>query len=163
MQFQRESASPALFAEMEPLLRSHYEEISHDKSIPLDPDWTAYLAAEAAGKLLIFTARTTARDLVGYAVFFVGPHPHYKSTTFAVQDILFVRPDHRGTGGRLVIWADQALTDYGVDRVVHHVKVAHDFSPMLERLGYELMDKIMVKNLRVASPARVPDSVGVGL
>lgn len=136
-------------AEIEPLLRAHWEEIAHDKTVPLDPDWLAYEQAEVAGRLRVVTARNALGSLVGYAVFFVGPHPHYKSTTYAVQDLLYTAPGARGTGlgAKLVIWCDNFLKADGVARVVHHVKMSHDFSSMLERLGYQPMDKILVKAL----------------
>lgn len=141
----RERASQPLFDEITPLLQAHWEEIRHYPDIPLDPDWNAYLNIQDAGRLRVFTARREG-VLVGYAIYFVGPHPHYKSTVFAVQDILFVRPELRGgAGAKLILWADQALKDEGVQVVVQHVKMKHDFSPMLERMGYEVMDKILVR------------------
>lgn len=150
MKFQTEQASQPLFDEISPLLQEHWQEIRHYPDIPLDPDWNAYLSMQAAGRLRVFTARVTATgELAGYAIYFVGPHPHYKSTVFAVQDILFVHPNfrHNATGARLILWCDQQLKAEGVQVAVQHVKVAHDFSPMLERLGYETMDKILVRRL----------------
>jgi len=141
----REDAE-SIFDEIRPLIIEHYEEIAHYQDIPLDPDWDAYAAASRAGNIRVFTARAGGR-LIGYAVFFVRMNLHYKSSLQAVQDILFVHPDHRGQGLRLIRYADRYLKAEGVQVVYQHIKAAHNFGPALERMGYELMDLIYSKRL----------------
>jgi len=148
MQFQKEQFSAHLFDELLPLLTAHYKEIAHHQDIPLEPSIEGYQAAQDMGALRIFTARTRDEgDLVGYAVYFVRHNLHYRSSLQAAQDILFVRPDSRGVGARLIKWCDEQLKAEGVQLVLHHVKAAHNFGPMLERMGYELVDLIYTKRL----------------
>ncbi len=150
MRFKVEPFTAELFAEVAPLMISHWGEIALFKdTVPLDPDYDAYAQAQAAGRLRFFTCRDEAGALQGYAVFFVINHPHYKTTLFAVQDVLFVQPElrHAGSGAKLILWCDQQLKAEGVGVVSQHVKVDHDFGPMLERMGYVLADKIYLRRL----------------
>ena len=92
-------------------------------------------------------AELRGNGLVGYAVFFVRGNPHYKSSRQAVQDVLFLHKSARGNGARFVAWCDHRLVEEGTEVVYHHVKAAHDFGVMLERQGYELVDKVYAKRL----------------
>lgn len=149
MNFQRESFTQGLYDEMLPLLRAHWEEIAHYKDIPLNPDQHGYQLAADRGALRIFTVRDPDNVLIGYAVFFVRFNLHYASSLQAVQDILFLDAAYRGrmTGYRFIKWCDEQLKSEGVQAVYHHVKSAHDFGPMLERQGYQLVDHIYARRL----------------
>lgn len=146
MKFQRELAQHVL-VEIIPLLEKHYEEIAHYKDIPLDPDYEVYMKMETIGFLRVYTARTEEGKLIGYCIYFVKTNPHYKTSLQALQDVFFIDPAHRGFGAKLLIWTHKELKAEGVQLVCQHIKAAHDFGPMLERLGYEFMDKIYVKRL----------------
>lgn len=138
--YARESMEQVI-GEIKPLLEKHWREIAHYQDIPLDPDYAAYGRADAVGSLRIFTVRDEGL-LVGYAVFFIG-NLHYQSTKIATQDILFVLPEHRGlTGARLILYCDEQLQAEGAQAVYHHVKKAHDFGPLLKRMGYEAVDVV---------------------
>jgi len=148
MKFARESAKDC-FNEAMPLLEKHWKEIAHFKDIPLDPDFDQYLKIEQLGMLRVFTAREDSGTLIGYAVFFVRANPHYKSSIQANQDILFIDPAHRGTGGKFILWCDNQLKAEGIEVVMHHIKAAHNFGKLLERFSYELVDLIYAKRLNI--------------
>jgi len=101
--------------------------------------------------VLVFTARDDEK-LMGYNVFFVANNAHYKDSLQATQDILYLAPEYRGkmTGVRFIRWCDNELEDLGVEVVYQHVKARPElnFGPMLERIGYELVDLIYTKRLR---------------
>jgi GNAT superfamily N-acetyltransferase len=145
--FQRERASD-LWGEITPLLQAHWEEIARYKDIELAPNVEAYAKLEAAGILHCYTARL-AGALVGYFVATVVPSLHYRNSLQAHQDVLFVLPEHRRSrvGVRLIRFAEEQLRQAGVQVVMHHVKVAHDFGPLLERMGYEWVEKMFTKRL----------------
>ena len=145
--FQREKIGECQ-DEIRPLLVAHWEEIAHFKDIPLDPDWEMYRQIEATGALRIYTVREDAR-LVGYAVFFVRAHPHYKASVQATQDILYLDPPLRKqlVGARFIAWCDAELAADGVAVVYHHVKLAFDFGPLLKRLGYEAIETVWGRRL----------------
>lgn len=147
VKFQRETAAVTI-PEMQPLLEKHWEEIAHFKDIPLEPDFELYKQLDMAGILRVFTARDEADNkMVGYAVFFVKKNPHYSSSLQAVQDVLFIDPSRRGTGGRFIAWCDRELQTEGVQAVYHHVKQEHNFGPLLERFGYKCVDLIYTRRL----------------
>jgi hypothetical protein len=116
--------------------------------IPLAPDWERYKLAETGGFLAIFTARADTR-LVGYAIYFLPPHPHYSSTGVATQDILYLDKTYRrgGNGLALLEFSHQGLRELGVTVVQQHSKMRHSIGRLLERMGYEAMDMIYTKRL----------------
>lgn len=138
-----------VIGEIKPLLELHYEEIaSFKEAIPLDPDYSRYQDLDAAGRLLIITAR---RDgvLVGYSIFFMLNHLHYNSTLVALNDIVFLHPDERsgGAGVRLFKESERVVRERGARMVSWHIKPINDFSALLERLGYVRHEIIMAKLL----------------
>ena len=145
--FARENVKD-VWPEIRPLFDLHWAEIAHYKDIPLDPDYEFYVKADEMGMVRVYTAREGG-VLVGYCVFFVRPHPHYKRHVYANQDVLFIRKDRRGRFGmKFVNWCDEQLKAQGVSVATQHVKVAHNFGPALERLcGYEQQDVIYSKRL----------------
>ena len=142
-----EKLTPELLKEAEPLLQKHWAEIAYYKDIPLDPDYELYLKMQGVGALRSYSARDEHGKLIGYAVYFVRPHPHYKQTLMAQQDILYVDPERRGMGLFLLKFADLELKKIGVELVSHHIKVAHDWSAAAEKLGYKKTDIIVMKRL----------------
>jgi hypothetical protein len=150
--FAREIFTEALLDETLPLVRAHWREVAHYADIPLDPDASAYHHAEFRGFLRVYTARKVGplgdHRLVGYAAYFVRPSIHYASSVQASQDVIYVSPECRGsTGARLIQFADEQLAGEGVQAVYHHVKVAHNWGRLLERMGYEAVDVIYAKRL----------------
>lgn len=143
--FQKELFTDVIDEAM-PLIEKHYNEIAHFKDIPLDPDIELYKKVEDAGVFHVFTARMDG-ILVGYAAYFVKPNPHYKTSVQAVQDVLYVDPDHRGFGKKFIDWIDLHLSSMGVQATYQHTKAAYNFGPLLERLGYVLVDHIYVRRL----------------
>lgn len=136
--------------ETQSIFEEHWEEISTYKDIPLAVDWDIYKVLDEQGKLLTLVARNDG-ELIGYVVFFIHNHTHYKHTSYAVQDILFVRKGIRkslqGCGFKLLKMAETILRAKEVDIIQHHVKCKHDFSPFLEKLDYHFVEKIYQKRL----------------
>ena len=146
--FARELASPELFQELKPLFIIHEMTVSHHPDIPLDIDFDTFLAAETLDRLRLFTARDKETNLVlGYSVFMVGNHLHKKQLKQAEESALFILPEARGFGPRFITWTEQQLFDEGVQVIVRNVKTRPDlnFSPMLERKGYELREFVWFK------------------
>ena len=145
--FSQELLTNALLDEAMPLLQAHWREIAHYQDIPLRPNREVYLAAEAAGTVRTYCARTPEGRLVGYAVFFLAYNPHYMDSYQAAQDIIYLDPACRGRGLQFLNWCDRQLQSEGVQVVRHHIKAAHNFGPALERLGYTLEDLIYSRRL----------------
>lgn len=134
---------------MAPLWREHWAEIASHADIPLAPDHVAYERIEDSGALRVWVVRS-GEALVGYAIWFVRPHLHYAGTLYALQDVLYVAPEHRarGLGPRLIRHCDQALAAEGVVVAMHHVKLAHPaLGRLLERAGYQAVETTYAKRL----------------
>jgi len=137
-----------LINEMLPLLVKHKDEICLYEDFDLDPDWGAYKRLQELGMFKIFTARNEDK-LIGYVAFAIHHNLHYRARKHAVQDVLYLDPTHRGRmmGVKLIKFADDVLRDNGVHLVSQHVKIKHDFSPLLEYIGYEQVEKIYERRL----------------
>lgn len=134
--------------EIAPLTQQHYAELAHFQDIPLNPDRQSYEIAEAHGSLRTFVLRDAGR-LIGYAIFFVARNSHYRDSLQARQDVLFLLPEYRGrrVGMTFIDACDAALRSEGVQAVYQHVKLAHDFGPLLLALGYEAVEKVYARRL----------------
>jgi len=135
--------------ELQLLLVDHYEELTLNKhKVKLNPDWNRYFELERQGKLHLFTLRDQT-ELVGYSVFFLDTHIHYKDLMVATNDIIYLKKSDRlGTSGiRLIKYSEQQMKLLGADKITWHVKLSQDFRPILHRMGYMDEDIIVGKIL----------------
>ena len=126
------------------LLDLHYKEIAlNQDKIKLNPDWDVYSELEQQGKLKIFTARDND-TLVGYFVVVVGVNMHYKDHTFACNDIIYLHKEYRKgfAGIKLIKFAKKCLTEDGVSVLAINTKVHQPFDKVLERLGFNLIERV---------------------
>lgn len=130
--------------EVEPLLRLHYDELTHHKElIKLDPDWEQYAELEHAGRFHIFTARDDG-GLVGYSAFFLIPrHIHYKGLVVAQNDVLYLHPDMRNgmPGIRLIKNSHNGMKALGGQKILWHCKHSNNLKQILLRLFPEYRDE----------------------
>lgn len=144
-----QSEDPETFIdELRHILPTHYDELCVTKDFPLMPDYEAYGRLYVAGMLRCITVRDDA-ELIGYALFIVQPHLHYKSCKTAFEDIYFLRKEHRKgrIGIRLFQFAEDVLKKEGVHRIIMHTKIHLDNSRLFEYLGYKNTDKLYTKIL----------------
>lgn len=133
--------------EISNLIQDHWEEIALNKEkIKLNPDWSAYSALYEAGKLGIYTARKNEK-LIGYFVVIANSNPHYKDHLFAVNDIIYLAPEHRKgfVGVKLIKYAEKDLKKFGVSVFTINTKVHKPFDSVLERLGFNLIERVYSK------------------
>ena len=134
--------------EFEKLFPLHYEELCVTKEFPLDPDIEAYRALANAKMLRCITCRADG-ELIGYIVFTISRHMHYRTCITAFEDLYFVRKDYRKgrVGIKLFQYAEKVLRQFGINRIVMHTKVHLDNSRLFEYLGYKWTDKVFTKIL----------------
>lgn len=134
--------------DMGPLLERHWREVAlYQKEVALAPDLDRYRYLEKIGKLVVLAARDEGR-LVGYSVFLLNNHLHYKTCLVASNDVIFLEKEHRSSssvGIRLVKESERVLVGLRVNRLTWHIKPGNDWSAILKRLGYELEESIMGK------------------
>lgn len=144
--FSRESFKK-IYPEMVPLLELHYQEIAWNiEKIKLDVDVEKYNQLEEAGILFCFSVRDSGR-LVGYAAFLVHPHPHYASTVFASNDVVFLNKSHRGRqiGADLINFCTEELKAFGVQVMAIRIKNCLDWSPLAEALNFDSVESTHLK------------------
>ena len=136
--------------ECDDLIAAHWREIAVWQDIPLDPDWSAYENLERIGMLSIYTVRTEEGKLVGYAVFIMRKHIHYKGHSWAANDIVFVHPDYRDgrIGRNLVRFWEQDLKARGIHVVHVNVKIGHPALDLVLRFEkYKTVESGLEKRL----------------
>jgi GNAT superfamily N-acetyltransferase len=135
--------------ELGELLPEHYDELCVAKDFPLAPDYEAFSHLEKAGILYCITVRADG-VLIGYAVFIVQPHLHYRTCLTAFEDVYFLKKEYRKgrVGIRLFQYAESVLKQFGVNRIVVGTKIHSDNSRLLEYLGYHQTDKLFTKLLK---------------
>ena len=124
----------------------HYDELSVTKTVALEPDYESYFTLEKLGISKVITCRKD-NILIGYIIFIITPHLHYKSCVTAVEDIYYVtKKERKGRVGiRLFQFAEQYLKSIGVHRIMYSTKVHLDNSKLFEYLGYTYIEKLYSK------------------
>ena len=139
--FQTEAPEPFTQDALE-LFRQHYEVIAERTDvIELDPDLDNYNLLYSKGMLEIHTARDDGK-LVGYSIWFVLKHIHYKKSLTANSDVLYISPEYRKgmLGVRFIKWTTEEIKKRKPQRIVFHMKPFLDYSPIVMRLGAKLFE-----------------------
>lgn len=133
-----------------PLLRAHWDEIALNKGVMvLEPNVEAYQALEDAG-LLVGLFAYVGDELVGYAVSIFNPgHLHYRGLKSMLNDVLYVKPEHRNgrAGLGLIRETEKAAAEMGAKLVLWHAKPNTALEAILPRLGYGVQDVIFSKEV----------------
>jgi GNAT superfamily N-acetyltransferase len=114
-----------------------------------DLDYERYAKLFDMGMLFCVTVRDDAK-LVGYAIYFVITHMHYKSSgLMATTDMYYLLPEYRrgGIGAKMFIVAEKGLKALGVVRAHTSCKVHEDHSELLKALGWKHTDQTFSKFL----------------
>lgn len=123
--FAREPLVAMLESGLEDLLRQHWKEVALDQdAIAYNPDWTEYMALEDSRRFFAWSMRK-GDELIGYNAFFVVRSMHYKDHAFAMNDVIYLRPDQRGVLGlEMILRTEGELRTMGVSKAFYHVKTA---------------------------------------
>jgi hypothetical protein len=124
----------------------------------LDPDWDRYYSMENNGLLRLFVARERPVDtedwaavgdtVVGFCLFLVISHAHYKKRIWAFQDMLWFKKDYRGFAPvRFIKWCDDELRCLGVHIVMRDVTEIVDYGRVLRAFNYEPLETKWVRRL----------------
>lgn len=128
--------------ELKPLLTEHWEEIALNKDkIKLNPNYKQYLDLEKAGMCHTVIARKDSK-VIGYYISFIVDHMHYQDHKFAMNDIMFLHPDHRGgrTAMKLIKFAEERLRKLGVSVMTMHMKTDFPFEPLAQACGFNKVE-----------------------
>jgi len=133
--------------ELKEIFPEHYAELNV-VDLDLNPDYDAYRRLNEAGMLRCIICRHYDK-VIGYILFIVNNHIHYKSCKTAIEDNYFLKKAYRKgrIGIKLFQYAEQVLKGCGVNRIIVSTKVDSDNSRLFEYLGYEHTDKKFTKML----------------
>ena len=130
------------------LAPAHWDQAGHPECA-FRLDRSLYERMEEAGALRLFTVRedATAR-LLGYASFFVGPHPH-SAVLQASQDALYLMPEARQgwTALSFLRFLDAQLAAAGVDLILQHAGPTTALAVLLRRRKYHLHAELYAKRV----------------
>jgi hypothetical protein len=138
-----------VWQEAQPLTRPHWEEIAKNKGLlRLNPDLEKYVYLNEGGRLLLITARADDR-LVGYFLWIIMAHPHYKHVLVAEEDLHFLSPEYRSGGCygegcqygyKLLEAARDAAIARGAQLLTMREKVGHEHPSIMNGLGFSATD-----------------------
>lgn len=137
--YQVERLDETTWGELKAMFPLHYDHLALNKdAVPLDPQYETYEARQAAGEVLLVTARELGK-IIGYFVGFIAPGLHYRTCLTCTMDIFFIHPDHRGpfVGIKLFKRVEQELKRRGVQRWFVGSKLHADVGVLFKRLGFE--------------------------
>lgn len=144
----REEKFNDIIEEMMPILEQHYSEIAmYQDKIEFIPDLDFYNLAQDV------TCYITARDdekLVGYSVYFVKAHPHYKEDIYAANDILYIDKDYRNgsVSVEMLSFAETTLKNKGVSVITMHMKNYAPFERLMATLNFDTAETIFTKYIK---------------
>jgi len=147
IKFQREQAGVKNTEEVTSLLESYRREVGYFTNLKLDPEFERYAQLEKIGALRAYTARLDGK-LIGFCLFLFHPHIHFKNNIFALHDILYIMPEHRGFGYEFLKWCNQQLKSDGADVILYSVSLKFNYGSLLKRLGFRLSDHIYTKEIK---------------
>lgn len=108
-------------AEMLPELRKQHVEHWNETEVlylddPLDPDYEMIEYLEREARLVCFTVRSRAGDMVGNSMYLLGISTHIKGALHATEDTFFINKKHRGRGlaGAFIDYIELYLQHLGV-------------------------------------------------
>jgi len=139
-----------LLPELEPLMSAHWNEASEfASSHPFSPDVATYAALDRVDALRVFTLRCDAtKQLVGYSIAIVSRHPNCDIRK-ADQVGFYIKPSHRRgrIATKLLAYMEHQLAAEGVRFVTQNTSPQLDFSKVLTRVGYRLLEQTYIKEL----------------
>jgi hypothetical protein len=141
--FQKEAPMPFADEAMQ-LFKDHYDEIAERTDIiELDPDIGRYNYLYNQKMLEIHTARDDGK-LIGYSLWFISNHIHYKKSLTVSSDVLYISPNYRKgmLGYKFIKWTTEEIKKREPQRIVFHVKPFLDYGHLIERLGANFFEKV---------------------
>jgi GNAT superfamily N-acetyltransferase len=141
---------------IEDLAAAAWEEVEDDlDTIPLAIDYEYLRTLEKAGNLKLAGCFADG-ELVGHAIWTVMASPIRRTTLHGFCDTIFMDPQFRGHGLRLVRWCERELSLLGVHKVfiadrprlrLGHGRHCARLGNVLTRLGYSEAETVYAKVL----------------
>ena len=146
--FHAEPDPTLVFKELAGLLQGHMDEVCmFGDDCMLAPDWDRYTKLSHMGMLQIVSARKSDGEMIGYSSDFIVRHMHY-AFTMASNDAVYLKKGYRGKAIKLFKYVEECLILKGVRFYSIAIKPEIDFSPVVKRMGYKLMESHYYRRLQ---------------
>lgn len=130
------------------LLPVHYDMLSLHKArdIPLQPQYSKYLADEASGICVTHVMREAGK-IIGYWVHYVAPGRHYETCLTSIMDIFFISPEYRSGSAalRLMHAVEAENRRRGVQLWFAGEKLHSPVGRLFAACGFEPVERIWAK------------------
>lgn len=144
--FLEKNPIPIIQKELE-LLQAHKDEAGmFGDDVMLSPDWRRYANLSEVGAACLITAKDDEGIIRGYTVNFLHRHIHY-DLMIAVNDIIYLQKGYRGHAIHLLKRTERLMKNAGAEVFSICVKPHIDFRPVLEKLGYNLLEYVYFRRL----------------
>jgi len=116
---------------------------------PIYMNWGVFRKLEEQNRCVTFTARNGRDKLLGFVIYIVYNHLHYKDTMIATCDTLCVDPEFRGHGiaTGMMKFAEPKLIDYCATKIIHMSRHMPDTSGMFIKQGYSIIETAFCKTV----------------
>lgn len=128
---------------LDELFALHWKLIATDQDVAkLDIDFTKYLRLAEMKMFTMVLARNNVATIIGYFACLITPHPHYKSTLMALEDVHFVHPDYRrhGVGTEMLGVMEDVLRARDVKLLKVRSKVHAPNTEWLRQNGFKAVE-----------------------
>ena len=139
-----------IIGEMQEMIHAHFNETGYDNdSLKLDPDYDLYFKIEDANCLVCTAARNSDGLLIGYSIELIQPSLHHKGYVNAINDVLYVHPNYRGTHvpEEIIAFVGEYLKEMGV--YLHQLTMTKhkNFGKLAAKCGYDPFETNWIKTL----------------
>lgn len=127
--------------------REHYKEI---EILPYEynPNLELFRQLDKLGMIFVVTVRDDKDFIVGYTLNTLSDHMVFKDVKQSQCNLLYVADEYRGsTPLRLMQATEDVAKSKGATMHSWDVPARNDFSPILERKGYQKIECIYSKHL----------------
>lgn len=135
---------PVILADIKRLTDEHWAETEIlYRQLLGKPNFPAYIALEADGKFVTFTARDlTTGEMVGYLMYYIYENMHSMGVMEAREDAFFINKLHRGSklANAAVSYAEKCFRSINVDQITMSSKApagGPDLDKFYKRKGYK--------------------------
>lgn len=134
--------------DIESLMYDHFREVTTGDESKLLPNWEVYKSLQEK-KQLVALGGFYNDVMIGYVILLVISPLHYKTTTIAVSDTIFVDKSFRNStlGLRFIKESEQKAKILGATKVNWYVKENSNLETLFEKKKYKVRDIIMTKDL----------------
>lgn len=136
-----------ILPELHELHVMHWSETErHRHGLQLNPNYSAIIELENAGRLIQFTMRDDANTLVGNLRMYLAESLHTQ-TRYASEDTLFIVPRARGSFAVMgfMRYAERVLRELGIREIRVNSKLVNKADVLMRRMGYTPVSLEFVK------------------